>query len=370
MLPDLSSDLFSDTVRSLERHPESLRIKKLLFCLCNQAWENDAEILNRVPLEVLIKKVVQMAPTLEESGERLGDLVKKLNHSKVYQGVAGAIIEEFKRLYHPTKISQAREQVDGQETGLDRKANRSLGPISIEDSIEKIAEEFNNNRQCLRIKRIIIFICRDHWEEDFSVLNSYNLQELIWELIQVCPTVSALKSASSKIIVNPERQELYQAIYGFIRERMGEIYVRLNSFKKSEKRESNGETNLLERPELETTQGKSTPAGTYDPFKLRLEIMQSANPLRAKILLFSILYYPWTNSKQDGAVLRIHSLDNLLEKLLSQNQTLTRLKTQLYAVAQSLPNADEQMQTARAILEAIETTLSFPASQLELLKSQ
>jgi hypothetical protein len=92
---------------------------------------------------------------------------------------------------------------------------------------------------------------------------------------------------------------------------------------------------------------------TYDLFELRQEIMQYTNPLRAKILMFSMLFHSWDRSDQDWSILRSYSIDDLLEQLISSSKGFTELDIRLQSTAKSLPEAEAQLQTASTIMEAI-----------------
>ncbi|MGV2388811.1 MAG UNVERIFIED_CONTAM: hypothetical protein LVR29_12625 [Microcystis novacekii LVE1205-3] len=59
---------------------------------------------------------------------------------------------------------------------------------------------------------------------------------------------------------------------------------------------------VMELPFAEPASSNNNPSNSpqipaYDPFEIRLEIFQYTNPLRAKILIFSLLFHHWDRSR-------------------------------------------------------------------------
>ena len=97
---------------------------------------------------------------------------------------------------------------------------------------------------------------------------------------------------------------------------------------------------VTELKQVQPTPAPSPPKPTYDIFEIRLEIMQYTNPLRAKILLFSLLFHPWDRSGQDWSTLRSYTLDDLLEQMLQSGRSMAEIEGKLYNMAKSLNDPD------------------------------
>jgi hypothetical protein len=95
----------------------------------------------------------------------------------------------------------------------------------------------------------------------------------------------------------------------------------------------------------------------YDPFEIRLEILHYANPLRAKILIFSLLFYPWDQSSQDWLTLRSYTLEDLLQQLIQSGKSLKDIEIQLYNIAHTQMDRDANVQTAGILLQALQRIL-------------
>lgn len=91
-----------------------------------------------------------------------------------------------------------------------------------------------------------------------------------------------------------------------------------------------------------------------DLFDLRQTVMRYTNPLRAKILLFSLLHHSYRRERAEQAfLLKGYELDKLLERMLQTYDQLPVLTVQLKKIARRLDNPLEYSQTAAAILRAV-----------------
>jgi hypothetical protein len=93
----------------------------------------------------------------------------------------------------------------------------------------------------------------------------------------------------------------------------------------------------------------------YNLFELRLEIMQNTNPLRAKILLFSICCHPWDNSGQDWSTLRSYGLDDLIEQVILSRQSIGDIDRKLHRQVASLKNSEDYTQSVAALLQTLKS---------------
>lgn len=93
--------------------------------------------------------------------------------------------------------------------------------------------------------------------------------------------------------------------------------------------------------------------GPKDLFDVRLKILRHTNPLRAKILIFSIIYHPFKFSTRDWLTIKMQDLDNLIRHLYSICPTPTVLEEKLNETAQKLHQQEDHSHTARVILKAM-----------------
>jgi hypothetical protein len=217
--------------------------------------------------------------------------------------------------------------------------------------------------------------------------------------MQHYPTQDELQQALSKLVQNINKQNLYLAIANLIVNQLSVLYkhqqenneleegpsthivntqlVQVNNFslvpnsiEPQQLAQQNFGTSVIDlsvQPVVGTlppTPLQPEPAQLEQPqkklnfFELRLEIMQYTNPLRAKVLLFSVLYQSWDKSNQDWAMLRSYTLDDLLKELIQSTKNITDIETKLFSAARVLADFEANMQTASTIVEAIKPHLT------------
>lgn len=100
--------------------------------------------------------------------------------------------------------------------------------------------------------------------------------------------------------------------------------------------------------------------GPNDLFDVRLKILRHTNPLRAKILIFSILYHPFKFSTRDWLTIKMQDLDNLIRHLYSICPVPEELENRLQTAATKLNRHEEDFTTARAIFKAMQSLYQMP----------
>lgn len=84
---------------NLERDRESSRIKKLLFAICKEYWENDLIKIEKNNLKDLILESYLLYPDPQFLEESLYAIVESLNRKEVYQLIADKIITNLEIIY-------------------------------------------------------------------------------------------------------------------------------------------------------------------------------------------------------------------------------------------------------------------------------
>lgn len=391
----LSSDIFNEVVYYLDNHEESLRIKKLIFCICKKYWENDITILNSVTLNELVQELLQLKPSNDKLTFSVYKLVKTLNRSNVYAPLAKVIIDQLSRLYH-SQVNYSSKAVETQ-----------LIPLQIETTtiyksselvIDQVVANLASHQEESRLKKLIFAACKNQWQNNINVIDSYGLKNLILELRQTYQNKVDLREVFNKIVKNINKKDVYLAIANLILNQIEMLYDTEVYYE--EENQSKVETRIVETEiiDLEETKINLSDKETqvypfikqnianqnfattivnpdnlqgctainlavppsveqhhkeYDPFELRLEIQQYTNPLRAKILLFSILFQPVDQTGQDWSALRSYTLEDLLDQLIQSGKNINELEMNLYNIARIQADVDSNLQTANVIIQAI-----------------
>jgi hypothetical protein len=389
----LSSDVFNKVVQDLANHQEALRIKKLIFCICKKYWENDTTILNSIPLDDLIQELVQGKQNNEQLTFSIYKLVKTLNRPKVYAPVAKVIIDKVSRLYHiEFSYSEEDTQILSKQVETSKINNNS------DLVIDQVVANLANHEEGSRIKKLIFAACKNKWENNVAIIDRYGLKKLILELRQINQNKMDLKQSFNQIVESINKKNLYVAICNVILNQIEMLYD--TDVEYEEEQESKEQTKIFDTQiiHIDKSQVHSTPSSNqyqpnqnqefatsivdvnnpeeiftelnftpspaleqpvkeYDPFEVRLDIMQYTNTLRAKILLFSILFHPWDRSGQDWSTLRSYTLEDLIELLIQSGKTLKEIESRLYGAAKTQTDVDANLQTASVLLQAVQHIL-------------
>ena len=388
----LSSDVFNQVVRYLDSHEEKLRIKKLIFYICKKYWENDPNTLDGVAMEDLVKELVQLKTSKEQLTFSVYKLVKTLNRPEVYAGVATVIIEQISKLYsniaaaYDTQLSPLEPAVNPRFTAVNNAVNNGE-----DNSLRQVVNSLGNHLETERMQKLMFAACKNRWENDLSVINNYGLKNIILELRQNNPNFLSLRETLNQVAENLNKKALYLPLAEIILTQLEPLYDTNNDYKEEDNEsksqifndqmvhlnddcDSSAKTSSfcssrskpvdfassrMELPFAEPAFLNNNPSNSpqisdYDPFEIRLEILRYANPLRAKILIFSLLFYPWDQNSQDWLTLRSYTLEDLLQKLIESGKSLKDIEIQLYRIAQTQMDRDANLQTAAILVQALQ----------------
>ncbi|NES64631.1 MAG: hypothetical protein F6K24_04905, partial [Okeania sp. SIO2D1] len=93
-------------------------------------------------------------------------------------------------------------------------------------------------------------------------------------------------------------------------------------------------------------------------FDVRQKIMEGTNPLKAKILIFSIVEHLFNFGERDWLLLKTKNLDSLLRQIFNFCLSITDLESSLYSTANNFEDPDEYAQVANVIINALSTCYS------------
>ncbi|MGV0028350.1 hypothetical protein [Phormidesmis priestleyi] len=332
----------------LQQDASAVRVKKLIIYACKNWWETDPDILGITELEKLVSELRQLHPSLEQLQARLKTLVGTLNKRDEYFPIAHLISQKMEALYAQSGFVEVTAIVS---------------PPGCHPQIEEIASRLQN-LDLIRIKKLMLSTARNYWETDPLKIHHAQLQDLIDELWQGYPTLEELRAGFASVVKTLNKPVEYALIAEMILQEMRSLYLN----------QSNLPTDLLPHsaevtaPDLLKVNPllaiNAIPADLIDLFDLRLEIIKYANPLRAKILLFSIVYYHFSFSPQDWSNLKLYTLEGLLRSLTTVCESINDLQTQLQDTAQQLSQPDEFVDVAHILLKCLKPT--YPKLQQQV----
>jgi len=324
---------FSEIVRRLEQDANAARIKKLILYACKNWWENDPDRLSVISLQSLVQELRYLNPTLEHLKYKLHLLVGTLSKQEEYLQVATTIIENLTGLY--------RSATPIEKTTINTNPLDAIGG-KLQNQITKILEQEVHSS---RIKKLMIYAARKHWEADPLKIDQAEINRLISELAHQYPTIESLQIGLAAIVKSLNKPIEYAAIANMILREMGKLYSQEDEAISPES------TNDLATQAIAPPSSQTAPA--IELFDMRLEIVKLANPLRAKILLFSLVYYPFTCKEQDWSNLKLYSLEGLLRSVTTVCSSLEDLQSKLEAAAQQLNPPEDYIEVVSVILKSL-----------------
>lgn len=367
--------LLETTIQGLDLNPQSLRIKKLLFALAKNTWENDPNVLAQFGLKQLLLPIRQRYPTLPELRGQLTRIVAGLNRKTTYAALADIITIQLEPWYQTFPALDASESVE--ETAILSGWGETISAL----------EHISNP---VRMRKLLFCMVQNTWENDIRVLTAYPLERLLEEICQTTPTLKDLKYQLGRIIKRLNHKREYTQIANEIIAALRPLYsnngeapqletadrhqgedsapaaTRMEVLRTEQADTTTLDTSLsnpaadsnsvmpVEASTLATKSNSCTePASRDDLYNLRLEIMRYANPLRTKILLYSCLHGPFSFNHQDWFTLKKQTLEELLRAIFDYCPSFDDLDSKLNIISHCLDNAEENAQVASIIARAM-----------------
>ncbi len=364
--------LYRHIAQKLDHYSDALRIKKLLYYICQRSWVSDTTQLSSISTESLIQAVHRLAPDFEQLRHLVDKFVQTLNKRTEYALVAATLIEHVGPLYGESlsEVSTAVPDVLSSGMVLNPSDVDGVLPSSDKTSLyHAIAARLDQDPQILRIKKLMIFVCQSQWISDSALLAGFSTAGLVEELHTLAPSVERLHQALMSIVKSLSKPAEYHAIANLLMQKLRPLYQVPSQ---SQPQAAPSDSSLQPSPANTPTQSES---GTVQPsqdapapnlqddinkaqpgdrlpinlFDVRLAIQKYTNPLRAKILAFSALHSEFTFSEQDWFSLKSHELDELLRGLLKACPSYTDLEHLLYSTARRLKDPEDLIQAADTV---------------------
>lgn len=233
--------------------------------------------------------------------------------------------------------------------------------------LEEVIEAIQQDDNVMRIKRLIVFSCHGFWVEDPKDLESMDLRTLIEELLAAIPDVDTLKHMLNSSVKKLSKPDVYALVADMIIDSIGLLYP-------TSTKPIQGFT--LPKPQVELSDQNAQPtqvgfASSDDStamerkserlvgrkfeqipniFDLKLDIFNNVAPLRAKILVFSLLHYRFDPLSCTWSELTTHDFSELLQSLYQWSANLEALEQGLKNTASELGGGQEYLQAAGVIV--------------------
>lgn len=232
-----------------------------------------------------------------------------------------------------------------------------------EDQLDKVVRQLADHSEALRMYKLLYWTQLHHWENDEAILRRYPLNALFEGITSQVQSVEALEQLLTQAAAKLTKPAQYQAIAKTIANLSAPLYpgavgnTPLQGTVEDQSQRMSTPPTLthghsgFDQPSIgspSTTQGS-----LLDTYDLRCHLMREVPPLKAKILLFSVLHHPFTFSRTDWWELKRLTLDEWLQELLQQFSAIADLEMTLMQQAETIPGLDQGAQVAIAIAKTI-----------------
>ncbi len=306
-------NLLQQVVNYLDKHPEAVRIKKMLYCLCTSRWEKDTDYLNSINFQYLVEQIVRDNNTLDLFRVLLQNLIKTVNKPKQYIEIAKVIYLAIGQLYPEF------QQEHGGRAATPPPATPSPAPTQAATSHE-VPSAFQ----------------RAYAPEPTQAATSHEVPSAFQRAYAPEPT----QAAAHYQAYTPPTQQFETQIPSSDAEVDESAYETYYNPDYDEQDPEYSEPQRLEIPE-------------YDPFVLRQNVMSYANPLRAKIILLVMLQPGFNFNTQSSISMREYQLDDLLLEVLKAYPTISQFEDSMTTAVEQLVELEEYGKAANGLIQSL-----------------
>jgi len=238
------------------------------------------------------------------------------------------------------------------------RATRSMENSSL---FTQIVQSLEQNENSARIKKLVFYVVKRFWAKDQHQLNSISLTDLLQDLVTIYSDIESLKKGVYRMAQTLNKPEQYLSVASAIIAEAEILYeLQKNKFQKIQ---ISSDSDLITVPLVTVRQETVLPNSTppipiqtkkkIEPFEIRLKVMIQANPLQAKILLFSAIEHQFDWSQHDWAALRSTELYELIRNVTYTCKSFEILVDTLNLTAQKLSKPHDYLAIAYTISQAL-----------------
>ncbi len=192
-------EIFDQVVAYLEHHESSLRIKKMLYCLCTHRWERNQEFLQSINCYHFAEFVVREINTHEELKARLFEMLKTLNKPQEYVPIAKIIYSALGQIYPEFHRQYSSELSPSPGLKVVVEAAPAV-PTKIEYDVFDLRQNLMSYANPLRVKTILHMVMEPEEFLDPRKINQHLLDDLLASLIAKYGTLAEIENIMSEAV--------------------------------------------------------------------------------------------------------------------------------------------------------------------------
>ena len=214
----------SAALKTLASHENHRRIKKLLYGAYYGMWENNAAVLEAVPLKTLIEVLTERNENLEDCRQSLYQIVDTLNRKTAYAQVADTILDSLQAFYSEESLGAMDAEADSSPT------EAGSGLINPMIALYKdVADRIDLKEERSRMKKLLYCLCYEKWENDIDAIAQIRTITLIEVLYQQITTIQGLQNRLRAVLLRLNRRATYAPIANALFEECQALYPEGNS---------------------------------------------------------------------------------------------------------------------------------------------
>ena len=299
-------DAIVQAVSSLSKHPQHLRIKKLLFSVCYGAWENEPAALESVSMDSLVAILLGRYSTLQQWRDSLYRKAYSLNRKDVYVAIANVILSHLRSIFvsqEPLSPS-TDQQVANLSASVQSRAKYEL--------YQPVINALSKSNNLGVIKTFLGYLGQAPGK--IADTTGTDLMSLVQMVHRQAPTPLQLKQHLMSILKHQSSQTQSQIIAREILRAFRPLYISANR------------APVVTSPDSLTT--------------LEQELAQKCDVYQVRVLLYSILYGPYADSPLQREILRTKTLLDLLKETYDYGHTYGDIESKLTILAHCLETSD------------------------------
>lgn len=355
--PHAPSDPYAETVRYLEQSENVLRIRKLIFYVCKNHWENDESKLATLSMKGIIHEFLGLVSNYEQLQSLLHKAVGTLSKQSEYSLVANEILRGVAKFYAP------EQSLHLWQGNLQPGVSSSTAETSPRDRAlyQQVAQKIDQHVDTLRLKKLLYYMVHRHWESNPTRLGQVSTAQLLERVSQQSNDLPTLEALVQRFVQTLNKQTEYSIVAITLMGYLGILYGHPLS------EVSTGSPIALPPPSPPvganpTAEGLAPTSAEYQALyaAIAAQLAQDPNVSRFKKLLYYICKGQWLKHPEQ---LTSDHLKTLLEEAHRIAPTVSHLQQALYRVVKNLSKPAEYAAIAKILLQTL-SPLYQPAAAI------
>ena len=207
-----------------------------------------------------------------------------------------------------------------------------------------ISQRLGEHPEGDRLHKLLYWVVKGRWEMASTNLQRSPISALLQDLLGSAQTLDDLEQRLLQAADQLSKPEKYRQVAGLVVNGCQAFYTTTPAPAEIEEPED-------WQPEDEMI-ASITAVAKVDRFEVRQLLMQQIPPLKAKILIFSMVRRPFTDLPADWTDLKEKSLDDWMAELLQTFPKRQDLEARLFALAPRIKILDQGLQVAEAVMQS------------------